>query len=87
MLTPDTILMIHGDDTVARIRCAGSYTHNLFNYLRRENTDYVVACTDYGGVLWVADGMSEQVWEPESTNPEETRKETLDRFPELAGKW
>ena len=83
----DKILIIHGGKTVARIECDIAYTHDLFHSARRENTDYVVSFDHVGGVLWVADGMTEQVWEPNGTNPEDTRKETLDRFPELAGRW
>ena len=86
MKNADTILMIHGDETVARVQCSMGYTHDLFHKVKYQ-VDYVVACDHRGGILWVADGMAEDEWSPESTNPEDTRKETLDRFPELAGKW
>lgn len=83
----DKILVIHGGKTVARIECDAAYTHDLFYCARNQYTDYAVAFDYRGAILWVSDAMSEQVWEPESTNPEDTRKETLDRFAELAGKW
>jgi hypothetical protein len=83
----DKIILIHGGETVARIECNTAYTNELFLNAAEVVVDYVIATTADDGILWVADGMTEQVWEPESTNPEDTRKETLDRFPELAGKW
>lgn len=86
MINADTILMIHGDETVARVQCSVGYTHDLFHKVKYQ-VDYVVACDQAGGVLWVADGMAEEVWLPDGTNNEETRKATLERFPELRGKW
>jgi hypothetical protein len=83
----DKIILIHGGETVARIECNTAYTNELFQSATEVVVDYVIATTADDGILWVSDGMAEQVWEPESTNPEDTRKETLDRFPELAGKW
>jgi len=84
----DKILVIHGGETVARIECDITYTSELFKSAAEMFCDYVIAITTNDRILWVADGMSEQVWEPTARiNNEETRKETLDRFPELAGKW
>lgn len=83
----DKIILIHDGATVARIECNNAYTNELFQSAAEVVVDYVIATTADDGVLWVADGVAEQVWQPDSINPEETRKETLRRFPELAGKW
>lgn len=83
----DKIILILGGETVARIECGAGFTLELFQAASNMHLDYTVAFDHRGGILWVADGMAEDEWSPESTNPEDTRKETLDRFPELAGKW
>ena len=81
----DQIIMIHGRKTVGRISCSTAYTHEIFHSL--PEIDYAVAYTESGTVLWVADGMADEMWSPPGDTPTETRQSTFDRFPELQGAW
>ena len=81
----DQIVMIHGRKTVGRISCSAAFTHEIFHSL--PEVDYAVAYTECGIVLWVSDGMADEMWSPLGDTPAETRQSTFDRFPELQGAW
>ena len=81
----DRILMIHGGETVARISCDMAHTHEIFHSL--PEVDYIVASEPSGFILWVRDGMTEEVWSPEGVTTAKTRENTFERYPELRGAW
>ena len=81
----DRILMIHGGETVARISCDIAHTHEIFHSL--PEVDYIVASEPSGFILWVRDGMTEEVWSPEGVTTAKTRENTFERYPELRGAW
>jgi|TARA_R110002126_G_scaffold192049_2_gene340200 hypothetical protein len=70
---------------VGLISCSAAFTHEIFHSLPA--IDYAVAYTESGIVLWVADGMADEMWSPLGNTPAETRQSTFDRFPELQGAW
>lgn len=81
----DRILMIHGGETVARINCGTPYTHEIFHSL--PEVDYIVASDSSGHILWVRDGMTDELWSPEGATTAKTRENTFQRYPELRGAW
>ena len=81
----DRILMIHGGETVARISCDMAHTREIF--LSLPEVDYIVASEPSGFILWVRDGMAEEVWSPEGVTTAKTRENTFERYPELRGAW
>ena len=81
----DQIVMIHGRKTVGRISCSTAYTHEIFHSL--PEVDYAIAFAESGTVLWVADGMADEIWSPPGDTPTEPRRSTFGRFPELQGAW
>ena len=81
----DRILMIHGGETVARISCDMAHTREIFHSL--PEVDYIVASEPSGFILWVRDGMTEEVWWPEGVTTAKNRENTFERYPELRGVW
>lgn len=81
----DSILMIHGGETVARISCDMAHTHEIFHSL--PEVDYIVASEPSGFILWVRDGMTDEVWSPDGVTTAKTRENTFQRYPELRGVW
>jgi hypothetical protein len=81
----DRIFMIHGGETVARISCDMAHTHEIFHSLPQ--VDYIVASEPSGFILWVRDGMTDEVWSPDGVTTAKTRENTFQRYPELRGVW
>ena len=77
--------MIHGGETVARIDCDIAHTHDIFHSL--PEVDYIVASDSSGFILWVRDGMTDELWSPEGATTAKTRENTFQRYPELRGAW
>jgi hypothetical protein len=66
--------MIHGRKTVGRISCSTAYTHEIFHSL--PEIDYAVAYTESGTVLWVADGMTDEIWSMPALNETESGEQS-----------
>lgn len=81
----DRILMIHDGETVVRINCDTRYTHDIFHSL--PEVDYIVASDSSGFIMWVRDGMTDELWSPEGMTTAKTRENTFERYPELRGAW
>ena len=82
------IIIVIDDKTIARLECGPKLVYRMFHEMRllRLDWDYIVAMeSDY--VVGVADKMVEDAWYPTGANPLNYNQETLDRFPELRGKW